>query len=188
MMWTVLTEPVFHGWAMAVLEITRPQRETWQQYNNPDVDDESVGSFLERRFGGASLGDNVVSAVLHGIYAGDINQLSARSLMPALWYDEALGGSVTRANYKRLQAQTMTGPYNDLMLREELFHKIPESLRLSMQNASVYTFKQGIGTLSNALEKSLRANSNVEFKTGYAVCKVKNDGSSNSISVKLFHS
>jgi oxygen-dependent protoporphyrinogen oxidase len=185
MMWTVLTEPVFQGWVGTLFEFNRPQRATWSQYSNPDVDDESVGSFLERRTGGADIGNNVVSAVLHGIYAGDINQLSARSLMPQLWYDEALAGSGTRAVIKRTQEQTRTEPVNDFMLRQEIQPKVSQHLKTMMADASVYTFKQGIGALAKALEKSLRANQNVEFKTGHEVKTIKDDAQSKSISVRF---
>ncbi|KAG0650677.1 Protoporphyrinogen oxidase [Hyphodiscus hymeniophilus] len=183
MMWTVFTEPVFKGWATALLEIRRPPRLTWAQYNNPDVDDESVGSFLERRTGGTDIGNNVISAVLHGIYAGDINQLSARSLMPGIWYDEAQSGSGTKAMYNRTVQQSITAPYNDVMLQQELQKKISQPMKTSMASASVYTFKTGIGALSNALEKSLRANPNVEFKMGHAVIKLENDTKANNIAV-----
>ena len=182
-LWSLITEPVFQGWAPALLEMGRPQRATWAQYNDPNIDDESVGSFLERRTGGSSIGNNLVSAVLHGIYAGDIYQLSARSLMPGLWYDEALQGSLMRAVYKRMTNKTITATYNDIMLQQELHQKISGPLRMTLQDASVYTFKHGIGTLSNALEKSLRANPNVAIKTGYAADSVENGAKSNTISV-----
>ena len=93
MLWSIITEPVFEGLGLgALFEFQRPQRATWAQYNNPEVDDESVASFLERRLGTPDVGNNIVSAVLHGIYAGDVNQLSARSLLPKLWYGESKRG------------------------------------------------------------------------------------------------
>ena len=179
-------EPVFKGLGFgAIFEFNRPQRETWAQYNNPEVDDESIASFLERRLGTPDVGNNLVSAVLHGIYAGDINRLSARSLMQKFWYEEALHGSLTRATIKNLQAQAITEPYNDVILRQELQPKISQEMNQIMAGASVYTFKEGIGALSKALEKSLRANGNVEFKLGHQVKSVEHDTQSNGISVSL---
>ena len=186
MLWNVITESVFDGLPIgAIFEFRRPQRATWAQYNNPEVDDESVGSFLERRLGTPDVGNNLVSAVLHGIYAGDINQLSARSLMPKFWYGEALQGSLTRATIKNIQAQAITEPYNDIILRQEMQPKISQPMNMMMAGASVYTFKQGIGALSCALEKSLRANQNVEIKTGHTIKGLEHDGQSNDISVCL---
>lgn len=183
--WTLITEPVFEGLATSLLEFNRPQRATWSQYNNAEVDDESVASFLERRTGGPYIGNNIVSAVFHGIYAGDINQLSARSLMPQLWYDEALHGSYTQAMFKRFQEQSLTQSFNDAVLQGELQPKISQPLREILKDASVYTFKQGIGALAKALEKSLRANRNVEFKTGHAVKAIKDDAKSDTVSVRF---
>lgn len=45
----------------------------------PKVHDESVGSFLSRRLN-SKIVTNLASAVMRGIYAGDINKLSARSV------------------------------------------------------------------------------------------------------------
>ena len=46
-------------------------------------DDESIGSFFRRRFGAASV-DLIAQPLLGGIHAGDIEQLSMRSLFPRL--------------------------------------------------------------------------------------------------------
>ena len=184
MMWTMMTEPAFKGLAYSLLEGTRPQRVTAAQYGNPDVDDESLGSFLERRTGGPDIGDNLVSAVLHGIYAGDINQLSARSLLPSAWYDEAFSKSITQAIVNRLRERRMLEPLNDAQLRAEIQPKLPHPLAMKMATASVYTFKNGIGTLTQALEKSLWANDNVEFQMKNAVKNIVHDTKNNTISVR----
>lgn len=186
MIWRIVGESVFEGLGIgALFEFNRPQRATWAQYNDPEVDDESVASFLERRLGTLNIGNNIVSAVLHGIYAGDINQLSARSLMSKFWYDEAMHGSLTRGFLRNYGAQSITEPYKDLMLRQELQPKISQPMRNAMAGASVYTFKQGIRMLSKALEDSLRANRNVEFKTGQRVKGLARDSESGTISVGL---
>jgi hypothetical protein len=140
MTWSILTEPVFSGLALGgMFEFRRPQRKTWPHYSDPAVDDESVASFLERRLGGPDVGNNMVSAVLHGIYAGDINQLSARSLLPKFWYEEAYYGSIMNATLKHMQAQVIVEPLNDVMLRQELGSKISGHVREIMAGASVYT-------------------------------------------------
>lgn len=45
-------------------------------------EDISVGEFFNRKFGSRHLVDNLVSAGLHGIYAGNVYKLSVRSLLP----------------------------------------------------------------------------------------------------------
>ncbi|ODQ79764.1 hypothetical protein BABINDRAFT_180311 [Babjeviella inositovora NRRL Y-12698] len=68
--------------------------------------DESVRSFLTRRFG-SHIVDNVVSAVYHGIYAGDVSKLSARSLMKGMLDFEAQHGSVLKGTLNKIQASKM---------------------------------------------------------------------------------
>jgi oxygen-dependent protoporphyrinogen oxidase len=58
-------------------------------------EDESLDTFLERRFGRA-LTDRFFAAVMTGIFAGDLKQLSAASCMPALVNAEREYGSVLR--------------------------------------------------------------------------------------------
>lgn len=60
------------------------------------AEDESVASFFRRRFGAATVG-LVAQALLGGIHAGDVEQLSMHSLFPRLVEAEARHGSVLRA-------------------------------------------------------------------------------------------
>lgn len=179
MVWGILTEPVFKGlFSGPINEIRTPPR--------PDfLEDESVGSFLERRLGAPDIGNNIVSAVLHGIYAGDIYQLSARSLLPKFWYYETLHGSVITSAYHALSAQSNWIPLKDANLQNELVQKVDSGLKRSLESASIYTFKGGISALSTALEKELRANPNVEFKTNEKIDKLAYDGEQGVIKVFL---
>lgn len=58
-------------------------------------DDESVYSFFSRRFS-VAMTENLVDAMISGIYAGDTRQLSVRSVFPDLWRLEREHGSVLR--------------------------------------------------------------------------------------------
>lgn len=132
--------------------------EPFQKRRPSDIEDESVGSFLTRRFN-KNLADNLASAVLHGIYAGDVDQLSVKSLFPGLWRSEKVHGSLVRSIFGRgeelLDNQTV---------RTELYEDNLD-ICARMGNASVYTFKKGIETLSLALARELEANPNVTIKT-----------------------
>jgi oxygen-dependent protoporphyrinogen oxidase len=59
-----------------------------------DDSDESVGSFFRRRFGDEAV-DLIAQPLLGGIHAGDIEQLSMRSLFPRLVAMEREQGSLT---------------------------------------------------------------------------------------------
>jgi oxygen-dependent protoporphyrinogen oxidase len=61
-----------------------------------DRDDESIGSFVGRRFG-VEARDYLAEPLLAGIHAGDVDRLSMRALFPRLVEAERQSGSVLRA-------------------------------------------------------------------------------------------
>lgn len=67
--------------------------------------DESIEDFFKRRFGSRVLTDNILSAVLHGIYAGDVAKLSIRSIFPSLVEMERENGSIMKSVLKKLFAK-----------------------------------------------------------------------------------
>ena len=67
-------------------EILRPRQE---------LPDESIGQFIRRRFGQEAV-DYLAEPLLAGIHAGDVDQLSIRSLFPKLVSLERTHGSVLR--------------------------------------------------------------------------------------------
>jgi len=62
----------------------------------PAAEDESVASFFRRRFGPETVA-RIAAPLLGGIHAGDVEDLSIRSLFPRLVEAEARHGSVLRA-------------------------------------------------------------------------------------------
>lgn len=173
-LWSFMTEPIYEGSLTAPLfELTHPKRAA-------DLQDESVGSFFRRRVGTSKLGDNIVSAVLHGIYAGDIEQLSAKSLFPRLWDDEGKYGSISAALFaRRNEPEVLETDFNviryagqqwrtDVQKDSELAKRIEE-----IGGSSVYSFKKGIGSLTEALENYLRMNPNVKIQTSHPIDKLE---------------
>lgn len=146
------SEPVFKGLFRSLL------MEPWQPSRPDDLLDESVGSFLSRRLGSPLLADNIVSAVFHGIYAGDIYQLSARSLLPHAWQYEGRYGSF----FKAFWAHTMGR--GALPALEGNFTLFKEKSTISMEGQSVYTFIGGIEDLSGTIVAALENNPNVEIR------------------------
>lgn len=139
--------PVLRGVVGGILtEVFRPPRP-------PGLPDESVAAFFARRMGGPRLAQNVLSAVLHGIYAGDVHRLSVKTLFPQLWRDEALHGSLAAGATK-----TRPRPVRDVLLQDELATDNAPLVQ-SMRGASVFGFKDGIETLSRALVADLAAGS-----------------------------
>lgn len=92
--------------------------------------DESIASFFRRRFGAATVA-LVAQPLLGGIHAGDVEHLSARSLVPHLVEAEETAGSVLRGLTRRVSP--------------------PEGMFISLAG--------GMGTLPEALVKALPAGS-----------------------------
>jgi oxygen-dependent protoporphyrinogen oxidase len=139
------------------------------------LSDETVGSFLARRMD-KRFADNLVSAVFHGIYAGNIWQLSARTLLSMAWqledkYGSALGGLL------RMQHETDNGnmqimahPY-DLDAARAMQSEIDLDLDLAenLKDASVFSFQGGMQTLARGLQDAMEKTGNIEIRAGSPV-------------------
>ena len=163
---SLATEPVFKGVLSGIFgELFKPRRPD-------DLEDESVGSFLSRRFG-PSIADNLASAVLHGIYAGDVYQLSIRSIMPALWKTEWRHQSVIKGAWDRAFGGPGPIPDQDIKIIEDLAGRpLPTGKLEAVRKSSVFTFKNGVGELAERLEAKLRVCSNVDIQQQTAIEEV----------------
>lgn len=152
-LYTLVSEPLFDGlFPSLFMEPLQPPR--------PDhVLDESVASFLSRRLGSPLVADNIVSAVFHGIYAGDIHQLSARSLLSRAWQFEGRYGSFFKAAWAQM------GGGGVVPMLEEDVTLLKETSSIAMENQSVFTLVGGIGELAQAMVIELANNPNVEIRT-----------------------
>lgn len=156
---TLWYEPVFKGVIAAALgELTTAKR--------PEgLEDESIGSFISRRFG-SSLADNVVSAIFHGIYAGDIYKLSARSILAGPWQTESKYDSVLIGLLGRIVGENpVPVALRDLDIVRGFQQQPPMSDKLERaKGSSVFTFQNGIGELADRLEAKLLENPNVGIR------------------------
>lgn len=99
---TLITASAFswHGKVRMAAEGLLPPRP-------PTADDESISSFVRRRFGGEAV-KYVAEPVLAGLHRGDAGRLSLRALFPVLADAERNHGSVTRA-WRNLPARAGGG-------------------------------------------------------------------------------
>lgn len=156
-LWSILTEPVFEGAAWGILT------EYWKAPRDASVQDESVGEFFSRRLG-PQIVDNVASAVLHGIYAGDVYKLSAKSLFNTLWRNEVNDGGLIMG-LLRGRADGIEVPKRELEFMKEMRdYKWDPLLKATMKTSTVFTFKDGLQQLADALARRLFEQGNVEFK------------------------
>lgn len=84
-LWIFLTEPLFAGvWRGILHDVFVARRPGGGGRTHHNLRDESVWSFVSRRWG-REVADNLVSPILHGLYAGDLYSLSVKATMPSLW-------------------------------------------------------------------------------------------------------
>jgi protoporphyrinogen/coproporphyrinogen III oxidase len=107
------------------------------------VQDESIASFFRRRFN-KHISQNFISALVHGVYAGDYEKLSMRSsFLKALWDMETAG--------KRF----MKRPAEEQVLAAELKLGIGVDILKTAENSRMYSFPDGTETLSRRLREKL---------------------------------
>ncbi len=104
-------------------------------------EDESVASFVRRRFGKEFL-DYFVQPFVSGIYAGDAEKLSVRYAFPKLWEMEQKHGSLLKAFIKERRVapkgELISFEGGLLSLVEELSNRIPNKVL----NAEVKSLKR----------------------------------------------
>lgn len=181
---TVRNEPLFEGFLSGVLlEHTRPARppHEWQE-------DESLASFLSRRFN-PNIAENLASSIMHGIYAGDIDRLSAQYIVGHLRNLEDVGvvyGSLLKA-FRRQK----TDPMDDFLAahvfhKEENFSEMWKRIRLVLMG-STFTLKGGTQQLIEGLEKALRKSNKVQIKTSTDIDSISQMTDSEAIRVSPFN-
>jgi oxygen-dependent protoporphyrinogen oxidase len=186
-----LDEPLFENLVSGIFKdlLSPPRHPTdWAK-------DESVADFIGRRFG-TNVAENVVSAVMHGIYAGDIDQLSAQTMLgPIRNLEGGIGGiggfvsgGVIGSLISRAFTKTKTRSVDDYMAVDAIsagaeLVKRQHSLETLMAEASTFTFKGGVGQLCEALAASLKASPKVKILKNMEIQSLRKLRDSSSISV-----
>jgi len=177
----IMSESAFNGILKGVFrEITTPRR--------PDsLVDESVGSFIARRIS-PQVADNLASALFHGIYAGDIYQLSAKSILPLPWMREGKHGNMASAGWQAMTEKTSWNFCDELELQTKLQDTQWEpKLKEQIPDASVFTFKNGLGMISDQLARRLAYNGNVTLKKSTKITNLEKEEDSSKIKVSLLY-
>jgi oxygen-dependent protoporphyrinogen oxidase len=160
---TIFTEPLLRKSIGGVLKFvfSRPRRPA-------GVQDESIASFFRRRFN-PHIAQYFVSALIHGVYAGDYERLSMRSsFLKFLWDMETAG--------KRL----MKRPAEEEVLMNELKSALGEDLTKTAVESRMYSFPDGTETLARRLREKLGAT--VTVRTDSPVQRITMEG--NEIKVR----
>ncbi|OAV88411.1 protoporphyrinogen oxidase [Puccinia triticina 1-1 BBBD Race 1] len=139
---------------------------TTEESRTRSIDDESIQEFIARRFG-EGIGEELISGMVHGIYAGDYKQLSVRSsLFKPVWELERKYGGVLNG----LRASNKQQDPTDLNNEEERIRRtlMDQSLQ-DLVNSSVWGLKGGLETLILSLKKWLEKKPNVTLKAAEGV-------------------
>ena len=172
LMRSLMTEPVFKGIFQA------PIHELLVRSRDESLADESVTSFFNRRFGSPDVTNNIISALMHGIYAGDIDKLSVKSLFPALWDGEQKDRSVLLNLI--LRHTEVPGYVRDIVAQLEPLPR-PNVWSTLRESAATYTFKDGMQTIPNSLKVWLKTRPNHNFRMGEKVTRVEYDAGTDGI-------
>ncbi|KAJ7255889.1 hypothetical protein B0H12DRAFT_1287472 [Mycena haematopus] len=142
-------------------------------WNRPEgVLDESLESFMTRR-GHAVTARVLGSALAHGIYAADARLLSVRAAFPKLWELEEKGNGrilwylLTRSKQAKQEEKEKEE-------EERKRYQLGNVLKL-MDGASVYSFRDGMCTLAEALTRSITKNPNIRILSGTEVTALQFD-------------
>lgn len=135
------------------------------------TNDESIHDFVSRRFG-SQVDDNLASAVMHGIYATDTRNLSARALLYPFWLADRTGKTGVLRGLRRVakisrarNAQFGVRDAEEALSISRRRRQDPEFWR-KMNESSTFSFTEGMQVLTDRLGESLRALPNVEIVTG----------------------
>ncbi|RHZ54911.1 hypothetical protein Glove_421g10 [Diversispora epigaea] len=122
-------------------------------------EDESIHSFITRRFN-EKISNILISAIVHGIYAGDIKKLSMKSTFTNLYKMEKSHGSILKGSFSGESFLST----KDLTWIQDI-NRNNKDLMNTLKKSSLYSFKDGIEQLVLALVEDLKTRSNVELKT-----------------------
>lgn len=174
-----LTEPIWSGGLRAAYNFWVSYNKTLDPSNHypgsqseiPE-NDESVAQFLKRILKDDRVVNNIVSGMVHGIYGGDINKLSAKhTMLDRLWYhfqnpiSPNFGASWVDIKEMYLMYDMLSGPNR---------YKIIE-LAESAVDWKLLAFEDGLVSLVKGLEDDLKAKSNVTFRYNEPVTSLKHE-------------
>ena len=139
------------------------------------ADDESVVDWLYKVTASRQGVNNLASAMMHGIYGGDINKLSARSVLDRIYWGWYLPNPGPRARPMPVPEQMIL----DTLGQDRQIQK------LAMQpKSALYDFgDKGMESLPQAMGAALKDQPNVTIKTGEAVKDIAYDEAKQQVQV-----
>ncbi|SCV06014.1 LANO_0H20208g1_1 [Lachancea nothofagi CBS 11611] len=138
-------------------------------------EDESAHSLISRRFGNSEISNNIFSAIFHGIYAGDIKQLSAKRTLASIFALERKHGSLIRGMLSSKKTKKLLELPESLHTYQESLNRDPkELLQLygRLRKLPMLGLRNGLETFPKALSIALQQNPKVNFELGSGVSQI----------------
>lgn len=123
-------------------------KDLWTPSKKSSINDESIYDFVNRRFGD-EIADYLISPMICGICAGNAKEISVKFLMESLFNYEQTHGSISRGLLKSLfqKKDKLLGYASGKFIE-----------RVSKENWSLYSFKNGMDTLPKKLTTFIESN------------------------------
>lgn len=132
--------------------------------------DESFGSFVSRRLG-TTFERTFTSALVHGIYAADARLLSAKAAFPSMWNFEGKGGFIQGLKEAR---KGNSDPFVGYDVGD---------VANQVKDAAVFSFMDGMDTLSRSLRARLESTANVTLNDDAEIISLRPSSSSDGVEV-----
>lgn len=166
-------------------------------YNEPEVpppepypEDESVTQFLSRRLSSESV-DKMFSAFFHGIYAGNTDCLSAKTLMGMVREIEATEGSIIMPSIRKAFMRNELGA--PVLMDEVLAARTVQpdrdaliALMPLLRRSSVLTFRHGLHQLIDRLVAALNKSGRVKIITEADITSISQNEQTRDMTVSQF--
>lgn len=142
--------------------------------------DQSVADWIYEISGSRTAADNLASAMVHGIYGGDIYKLSARSVLDRMYWAWCI------PNPGR---DSRPMPLPEKRLLETLGQdKQIQKLALEPKGSLLHFGSNGMQSLTDALANALREQPNVTIKTGTPIAKIEYNEAGRTVEASWSHS
>lgn len=138
-------------------------KEPFRRSPPPELRDESVDSFITRRFGPGVA--EMLSAMIHGIYAASSKDLSVRSGMGMLWDAESKRGSVVMGMLRGYKTSAEKAA-------EQKDWEALGALGKEREKWSLYGLRGGLGVITHGLLERIR-NRGVELRLQQRIDQVR---------------
>ncbi|KAL3478113.1 Protoporphyrinogen oxidase [Aspergillus californicus] len=182
---TLFSEPLFDTLAWSIL------KETFVKPLASPPEDESVMEFISRRLS-PQVANNLVSALYHGILAGDIDRLSAQAIVGRWRNYEQSYGSVLRPYIQDKRDRMINFLVDDMLVKRTVLDQKPEShiesLLKLVSNSSTLTFKKGVGQLADSLAAALKKSGKVRMVLGADVKSISQNPRTHDLKEHQIHS